>query len=263
MFKRELKNNLKGFIIWLLILISFFLMVYLIYPSIIAADTFDRIDEITKIFPEEVLKAFNMDISELNSAFGWLKSEGFVFILIVVGSYAGVLGSNILLKEEDNKTIEYLHSLPTTRTEIVVKKVLVGLIYIISMILILAIFNFIGLKLSEEFDQKQFVLVSITPVFSSIVIFFVSMLISTFTKKTRKTFGISLGIVFISYILQVISSMTESVEFLKYFSIFTLADIRNVISNIEINPIIPILSLVLSLVLFVLILLRYNKKELV
>ena len=67
----------------------------------------------------------------------------------------------------------------------------------------------------------------------------------------------------LSYILQVISSMTESVEFLKYFSIFTLADIRNVITNIKINPIMPILSLVLSLVLFVLILLRYNKKELV
>ena len=35
-------------------------------------------------FVEEILKAFNMDISSLDSAYGWLKSEGFIFILLLL-----------------------------------------------------------------------------------------------------------------------------------------------------------------------------------
>ena len=79
MFKREIKINLKSFLIWTIILIAVFLMAYLMYPSIISSETGDMIDEMMKIFPEEVLVAFNMDISSMDSAYGWLKTEGFVF----------------------------------------------------------------------------------------------------------------------------------------------------------------------------------------
>jgi len=118
MLKRELKINLKPFIVWTLTLIVIFLIVYLMYPSIINSDNIKMIDEMMKIFPEEVLKAFNMDIASMNSAFGWLKSEGFIFVLLITGCYSSLLGANILLKEENDKTIEYLHSLPIKRNNI-------------------------------------------------------------------------------------------------------------------------------------------------
>ena len=67
----------------------------------------------------------------------------------------------------------------------------------------------------------------------------------------------------ISYILQTLSAMSESVEFLKYFSVFTLADIRNVILNTSINPIMIIISIVLSVLFYILTMINYNKKELI
>lgn len=75
--------------------------------------------------------------------------------------------------------------------------------------------------------------------------------------------GISLGIVFISYFFQIISEMSESVEFLKYFSIFTLADIRNVITKVTINPVMVIIAFILSGLFLTLTLIHYEKKELV
>lgn len=263
MFKREMKINLKSFIIWTLILIGLFLIVYLMYPSIINSDNIKMMDEMMKIFPEEMLKAFNMDISSMDSAFGWLKSEGFVFVLLIIGCYSGMLGSNILLKEESDKTIEYLNSLPVKRNKIVCSKVLASLIYIVLIVFILGIFNYIGLSLSGSFDKKQYLLLSITPLFSAIVIYFLCLFLSTFTHKTKKTIGLSFCIVLISYVLQMLSTMAESVEFLKYFSVFTLADIRNVILNISINPVMVIMSAFISIILFVLTLIRYNKKEFV
>lgn len=263
MFKRELKINLKSFIIWTSILIGLFLVVFLVYPSIVNSENMEMMDEMMKMFPEEMLKAFNMDISSINSAFGWLKTEGFVFVLLITGIYSGILGSNILLKEESDKTIEYLNSVPVTRKNIVINKILCGLLYIILMIAIIGIFNFIGLSLSGEFDRKSYILLSITPIFSSIVIFAICLFLSTFTHKTKKTIGISLGIVFASYFLNIISEIGESTEFLKYISIFTLADIRNVIINESINPLMIVLTIGITVVFMILTTIRYEKKELV
>ena len=75
--------------------------------------------------------------------------------------------------------------------------------------------------------------------------------------------GVSLGIVFISYVLQMLSTLSTSTKFLKYFSVFTLADIRNVILNVALNPFLILISVGLSFLLIVFILLRYNKKEFV
>lgn len=263
MFKKEYKFNFKSFIIWTTITLAIFLLVYLMYPAIVSSDNVKMIDEMIKIFPPEVLKAFNMDIASMDSAYGWLKSEGFVFVLLIIGCYAGILGSNILVKEENDKTIEYLNSLPIKRTTIVLNKVLVGIINIIAIVLLLGIFNYIGLTLSGDFDVKQFILLSITPLFPALVLFFMCLFLSTFTHKTKKTLGISLGIVLISYILQTLSTIAESVEFLKYFSVFTLADIRNVIVDISINPIMITLTIILSTIFLILAITNYNKKELV
>lgn len=263
MFKREMKVNFKSFLIWTLILIALFLVVFLMYPSIMNSQNVQMLNEMLKIFPEEILKAFNMDISNIDTAFGWLKTEGFVFALLITGIYSGILGANILLKEENDKTIEYLNSVPVTRKRIVLTKVFSAIIYILLMIFALGLFNFIGLSMIENFDKKQFVLLSITPVFSSLVIFAICLFISTFTHKTKKTLGISLGIVFVSYFLQIISEMSDATEFFKYITIFTLADIRNVITKVTINPIMVIIALTLTILFIQLTLVHYKKKELV
>lgn len=263
MFKREMKINLKSFIIWTSILIGLFLVVFLVYPSIVNSENMQMMDEMMKMFPEEMLKAFNMDISSIDSAFGWLKTEGFVFVLLITGIYSGILGSNILVKEESDKTIEYLNSVPVTRKKIVLNKIVCGILYIILMIVIVGIFNFIGLEFSGEFDRKSYLLLSMTPIFSSIVIFAVCLFLSTFTHKTKKTMGISLGFVFAGYFLKIVSEMGESTEFLKYISVFTLADIRNVIVDVGINPLMVVLSIVIMVVFMILTVFRYEKKELV
>lgn len=263
MFKREIKVNYKNFLIWILILISIFFVVFLVYPSIISDKNIGMIDDMMKLFPEEILKAFNMDISSMNSAYGWLKSEGFVFILLIVGCYSAMLGSNIVLKEENDKTIEYLNSRPIKRSSIVLNKALVGFIYLIAMVVIIGIFNYFGLLLSGDFDKQQYILLSITPIFSSIVLFFLCMFLSTFTRKTRKMVGISFGMVFFSYLMQMLSLISNKVKFLEFFSVYTLADVRNVILNTSINPVMVIISIILSMICLLLTIYRYNKKEFV
>ncbi len=263
MIKKEFKDNFKSFIIWLSILLGIFLIVYLIYPYIITDETMDSLDEMMKVFPPEVLKAFNMDLSSINTAYGWLKSEGFMFVLIIIGIYCSMLGSSIVLKEESDKTIEYLESLPIKRSTILTNKITTSLVYIVLMILIFGVFNYIALLISGDFNHSEYLLLSITPLFIALPFFAINLFISTFLHKTRKTIGISLGLVFLSYILSVLSELSTKVEFLKYFSIYTLADTRNVIVNTSIAPIVVIISLLITFVFIIGSYIRYNRKELV
>ena len=263
MLKREFKVNLKSFIIWLSILIVMFLLVFLIYPSLMTDDTIKSMDELMEIWPPEVLKAFNMDMTSIATAYGWLKTEGFMFVLLIVGIYSSILGSNIVLKEESDKTIEYLASLPVKRSKIMTKKIIVGISYVILIVLLLGVFNYIALLISEDFDHKQFILLSITPLFVGLPLFAINLFISTFLHKTKKTIGINLGMVFLFYVLNVISELSEKVESIKYFSIYTLADVRNVISKVEINPVMVVISLAITIVFIFGSYVRYDKKELV
>ncbi len=262
MIKREFKINFKSLLIWSCILIGMFLIVFLIYPYIITDDTVKNLDDMMEVFPPELLKTFNMDISSINTAYGWLKTEGFMFVLLIVGFYSSFLGSNILLKEENDKTIEYLESLPIKRNQILTNKIIVGIIYIISLVLIIGLFNYIALLITGDFNQKQYLLLSITPLFIALPLFSINLFISTFLHKMKKTVGISLGLVFIFYLLNVLSDISKNVEFLKYFSIYSLADIRKVILDISINPVNIIISVVITILFISGSYFRYNKKEL-
>lgn len=263
MFRRELKVNLKSFIIWTLVLVFLFILVFVLYSTIIGTEKIDNINELIKVFPEDVLRMFNLDITHIDTAFGWMETEGVIFALLITGVYSSIIGCNILLKEENDKTIEYLSSLPVKRSQIVLNKALCGLLYVVIMIILFGISNYICLGILEKFDKKVFIYLSLAPIFSNIVIFSFSLFISTFVHKTKQILSFGLGFVFISYFLSIVSEMSDKVKFLRYFSVYTLADTRGIIKDERISLIYVGLALLLTIVFIVLSLIRYNKKELV
>ena len=89
------------------------------------------------------------------------------------------------------------------------------------------------------------------------------MFVSTLIHKSKKALGFSLGLVFIFYVLNVLSELSTKVEFLKYFSIYTLADTRNVITEIRINPLNILISFVITTILLIATYVNYDKKELI
>ena len=261
MIKKELKTHLKSLIIWSLIVIALYLGIAIYYPYAITDEAMNNMDEFIKVFPPELLKAFNLDMASVSTYYGWLKTEGFTFLLMIVGVYSSLLGGSILLSEESEKTIEYLGSLPIKRSRIVTNKIIVGILYTVIISLAICLANYIALLLSGDFSQEEYFLISLTPIIIGIPLFAINLFISTFMRKTKKIIGISIGMVFIFYIINVISEISSNSEFLKYFSIYTLADIRNIIMEDKINPVMILISLAITLLFIGGTYIRYNKKE--
>lgn len=235
MFKREFKINFKSLILWSVILLSIYVLIFAIYPSLINEKTKESLSMMMETMPQEMLAAFNMDIVGIESAFGWFRTEGYVFLTLLGGIYAAILGSTILLKEESDKTIEFLYAKPVSRKQIVTSKILCGIINIFIFTTIITIGNYIGLFKTEGFEIKQFLMISIIPILLYYMLFFICLFISTFMKKTKKAMTLSIGIVFISYFMQIIGSMGENIEWIKNISLFEFTSSRYIVLNNHIN----------------------------
>lgn len=261
MTKREFKINFKTMLMWTLICMVLFLAAFLLYPTIVNSESAESLNDMLKAFPPELLKAFNMDISDINTMFGWFKTEGYTFLVLIITFYASLYGSTVLVKEESDRTIEFLYSKPVSKNQIITSKLLCALTYIILLVLLVTGFNYIGMELSGTFNHKIFWLLSLSPILVALPIFLLSLFVSTFFNKTKKTIGISIALVFVTYFIQMISLMGDKLDFFKYFTLFTLSDSRNIIENLKINPWCIIISLGVSLLFSALTYLRYNKKE--
>lgn len=258
MFKRELKINLKSFLIWSLVMVALLFLVFMIYPSISSSM---KLDELMSVFPQEILKSFNFDIVSISTSFGWYASEGFMITVLVGGLYAGMLGANILLKEENDKTISFLFSVPVSRFKILTSKILVGLTYIVLFNFIILIVTGLGFSLNDDMEVKKWLLMTLSPIIVHMLIFFISLFISLFMHKTSKCVSLVMGLIMLFYALNIIAKISENFSFLKYLTPFGYVDTASIIKNATLE-ISSLIAIIISLVFILLSYIRYNKKEL-
>lgn len=259
LFKKEFKDNFKSLLIWTGIISIIYIIIIILYPSIISSS--NNINEMLEGFSPELLQIFNMDIIDLSKYSGWYTSEGLIFVILGIGIYSALLGSSIVLKEENDRTIEYLGVLPISRTKILLTKVFVGVINILLITFIVGIVNTIGASIIEEIKFSQILMISITPCLTSLILFFISLFISMFFKKTNKTLPISIGIVFIFYLIDILTKLSNKLEWLKYLTPITLADTRSLIINNEFNITYLFITIIISIFICWLSIMFYNKKE--
>jgi len=260
MLKRELKINLKSLIIWSLILISIFIICFLVYPSIIGQSS--ELEELVNTLPKEILEIFNMDIISLNTVSGWLLTEGYLMVNLLGSCFFAIMGGTILLKEENDKTIDFLFSKPIKKSSIVTSKLITGLIYILVFNLLISITTLIGLKLSNDFSFNHWFLSSIAPIFIHTFFFCLSLLISNYFKKKNKSITFNIGVVLGTYLIGVLSLMSDKLEFLKYFSPFEYINCKTIITNNSLDVFNLVLITSYIIISIIGLYSTYNKKEL-
>jgi len=261
MLVRELKTNLKGLILWLVVSFALFSIVFIVYPTIAVTNT-QTINQLLELFPPEILKMFNMDIASISTVFGWFMSEGYTFIVLIAGIYAANLGATILAKEESDKTIEFLLARPINRQQIINAKVVAGLINITLLVLAIGLFNGAGMYLSDELDARYAVM-AVLPLMSSYALFFVSLLATTSINRPKRTstIGIAFGLLF--YFVQLLSLMSHELDWLKYLTVYTLSEVRTYIQTGQFEWVYIVVTIALSVVCYIGTSYLYHNKELI
>ena len=257
--RRELKINLKTFITFLGVCLAFLLMINLMYPML--KENMVEFEKLLESFPDSFLAAFNMDDLGFGSIIEFYATEGYLYMNLLIGAYAVILGSSILLKEKSDKTSEYLLSKPISRKEIYLSKYLAGVIYVLAMNLIVYLVNVVSSGLIDTLDIVSLSLLSLATFLLTWLFYTIGFFISLFKKKPRKTLGIGLGILFGSYLVFILSLLSEKIQFLENFSIFYYLDSTPMVKENTFNIVYIIGIISLTLILLTIGLKIYEKKD--
>lgn len=221
-FVRELKANLKSLIIWGVIVVLFVVVgtskfsAYYNNPEMLA---------ILDAMPKAMLAAFNMKAFNLTTVTGFFGLM-FSYYALMLGIAAAMWGSDIISKEERDKTVEFSLTLPVTRSRVVTAKTLAALVNCMALLLITWGASLVSATpYGPDHEFYKFVNLCMVALFIIEMIFLaIGIFLGCAMKQYRRAGSLAVSLLLGTYFLSIISSMSEDLDFLKYFSPFKYFD---------------------------------------
>ncbi len=131
-FLRELKANFKSLLIWGGIVILF---VSVGFSKFSAFEGNPEMLAMLEGMPPALLAAFNLKAFNLTTVTGF-QGMMFTYFSLLLSIAAVMWGTDIITKEERDKTVEFALTLPVARSRVVTAKTLAAMVNCIGLLLI-------------------------------------------------------------------------------------------------------------------------------
>ncbi|GAB4532748.1 MAG: ABC transporter permease subunit [Anaerolineales bacterium] len=259
-YLRELKANLKSLLIWcgvLGLLIVIAITKYQAYaqnPEMLA---------ILDSMPKAMLEAFSMTAFNLTTLTGFFGVM-FIYFGLMVAIAAAMWGSDILSKEERNKTVEFSLVLPVSRSRVVTAKALAALTNLALFVLVTWGFSLLAAqKYAPEPAFYDFLALEMQGMFLIGLVFLaLGLLLGAAMQQYKRSGSLAIAIILTAYSLSVASGLDERLEFLRYFTPFQYFDAAKLLHDGHLDGLYVLLSLVLVAVMLAAGYWRYNRRDL-
>jgi ABC-2 type transport system permease protein len=221
LFLKEFEKNLLGLIIWTIVITIFISVTMAVYPVFLKNQS--KVFGMMNIVPSGMLQFKGIsNIKDLLSVLGFYAVNNIIYMMVLGSIYAIVLSSGILLKEEYNKTAEYLLTRPLTRSEIFISKLTVLGLNVFLLNLITSVAGLICLELvkNEPFSIRAFLILSLYTLLLNILFGTTGLFISVLVKRPKQITAFSIGLVLIFYFIFTLSKITEGIAKIGYLSPF-------------------------------------------
>lgn len=259
-FIRELKANVKSLLIWSVIM----LLLILVGVSKFAAFAGDP--EMLKMLdsiPAPMLEALNMRAFNLTTLTGFYGIM-FIYFGLMAAIAAAMWGSDIISKEERDKTVEFSLVLPVSRSQVITAKALAALVNCVAFVLITWGISLAAVG-SYNPDQAffDFLALEMQAMLGIALIFLaVGLLLGCAMKQYKLSGSTAVGIILVTYFISVIASIQESLDFLKYLTPFKYFDAGELYRNGHLDNGYLMLSAAIIMVSVVAAYWLYNRRDL-
>jgi ABC-2 type transport system permease protein len=259
-FIRELKANLKSLLIWSVI-VSFLIMMAVAKFSAFASDP--EMLKMLDSMPPAIMDALSM------SAFNLTTLSGFYGIMLVYFALMGAIaaamwGSDMISKEERDKTVEFSLVLPVSRSKVITAKALAALVNCIVLVFVIWGVSLLAVQ-SYNPDQAfyDFAALQMRALFVVELIFLaIGLMLGCVLKQYRLAGSIAVGIILVTYFMSVITVMHEKLDFLKWFTPFKYFDAYALFSSGRMDTTYLLLSAAIIVVCMAVAYLVYNRRDL-
>jgi ABC-2 type transport system permease protein len=221
-FLRELKANFKSLIIWGVIVILF------VTVGIAKFSAYYENPELLAILdgmPQGVLEALNFKAFNLTTITGFYGVM-FVYFALMLSISAAMWGSDIIAKEENNKTVEFALTLPVKRSTLITAKTLAALVNCIGLALITLGITLVNVpKYKPDAAFYDFLTTCTIALFIMQLLFLaVGVFLGCAMKQHRRAGSVAVSILLVTYFLSIMSGLDKNLDFLKYFTPFKYFD---------------------------------------
>ncbi|MDO9628504.1 MAG: ABC transporter permease subunit [Acholeplasmataceae bacterium] len=226
-FKLEFKRSFKSLMIWSISLALSLLLVIIIYPM--AKDMFEALEQMI-----EYLESIDSGFIGMLDLFGgipdngieYFATEGAMFLQLLGGIFAALVGFSIINKDEKEKTVEVIYTLPVSRTKLLFTKMVVVAVNLFIFMIIQVLMVDLGfLLVAPGEDISAIWMFGLFDYLMFLMIAYLSMFLALILKPNQSSF-IAVAIPFPLYIITTIAYATDNtfLKSLKYISPFTFAE---------------------------------------
>jgi ABC-2 type transport system permease protein len=250
LFLKELGKNLLSLVIWMVIITLLITITMSVYRTFMENQA--KITGMLTMIPKGALQFKGIsNFNDLLSVLGFYAANNVIYMMVLGSIFAITLSSNILLKEEYNKTAEYLMTRPITRSEVYFSKISVVFINVFLLNFVTALAGFICMELVKNgpFSIAAFLTLSIYTLLLNLLFGSIGLIMSVLIKRAKPITSIAIGMVLIFYFIYTLSKITENISKLGYISPFRYVDMNVVSSTYKLD----ILNLAYFLVLTILL----------
>lgn len=259
-FFRELKANLKSLLTWSIIVVA---LVSIGMAKFSAYQGNPEMLEILDSMPPALMEALSMNAFNLTTVTGFFGVMFTYFALMATVS-AVMLGSDIISKEERDKTVEFSLTMPVTRSKLITGKLLAGVVYSIGLLLVMwaaSLASVAKYNPNPEF-YEYLSLLMVTLFILQMLFLAVGIFLGCAMKEYKKASSTAVMLLLGTYFLSIIVGLNAKLDFLKYFSPFKYFNPADLLLKSEIDMNYVFLSLGIIVVSLIGGYLTYSKRDL-
>ena len=213
--------------------------------------------------PKALLDALDMQAFNLTTLSGFY---GLMFIYFgLMGAIAAAMwSSDIISKEERDKTVEFSLVLPVSRSRVITAKLLAALVNSILFVLVTWAVSLVAVKPYHP-DQafSNFLALEMQAMFMIELIFLaIGLLLGCSMKQYKHSGSTAVSIILVTYFIYILSNMQSSLDFLKYFSPFRYFNSEELLRTGQMNGTYVLISAAIIIVCVTTAYWTYNKRDL-
>ena len=257
----EMRAHRKGLIIWAFGIL--FMVVAGMGKYVALSASGQSMNDLFDQMPKSMQTMFGIGTFDLSKASGYYGML-FLYLALMATIHAAMLGSDIVSKEERDKTAEFLLSKPISRNKIITSKILAAFVNILIFNIITLVSSIIVVgKYSKGEAVTGEILILMSGMFILQLIFmFIGTAIAAVSKKPKTATSISTAVLLITYILSMAIDLSGKIENLKYFTPFKYYEAKNLINGGGFQLSFVVLSIIIVSVTVSITYVFYNRRDL-
>lgn len=259
-YLKELKDYRKSLLFWSLGVIAFMLAAMSKYQGYSRSGT--SMNEVIGDLPAGLSAVLGFKGLDLQTAGGFFALSA-LYLSVMLGVHAVLLGSGIIAKEETDKTIEFLFAKPVSRNRILFSKLLAALTVIAALNVVTLASSVLTLAAFNEGPSINGDIAFLMPSVFFIQLWFlmIGTSFAAIMRRPKRAGMFSAAVLLATFIISAFVDITDKLGFLKYTSPFKYFDAKTIFSEGRYNIQNIIITVVVVTILLALSRLAYKKRD--